>query len=154
MRKFSRKTLVAGGLVATMALGGIAFAFFSATGSGSGTASVGTSHALDITQVGSVSGLVPNGPAQTINYKVTNNTAGAEQVNQVTTTVASVTSLAIVGDEACDASMFTIVDGLAINQNLQPAGTATGTATIKLVDDGNNQDNCQNAVVTLAFASN
>ena len=46
MRQFSRKALVAGGLVATLGLGGIAFAFFTTTGSGNGSATVGTSSAL------------------------------------------------------------------------------------------------------------
>jgi len=152
--RISRKALVAGGLVATLAMGGIAFAYFSATGSGSGSASVGSSSGLDISQDGpAVTGLVPNGPAKTIHYTVTNNTAGAEFVDQVSTTVSSVTSGSL-ATEACDASMFTIVDGPALSTNLQPGHTASGTATIKLVDDGNNQDNCQGSTVSLAFASN
>lgn len=152
----SRKKLIAAGisLVAVAGLATGAVAYFTSTGSGNGSATVGASGGLDIAQVGSVTGLVPNGPAKTIHYTVTNNNAGAEYVGQVTTTVTSVTSNTIVGDETCTPAMFSIVDGPALNTNLQPGGTASGTATIQLVDDNNNQDNCQNAPLVLHFASN
>ena len=154
MFKITKKK-VAGLAVASAVLigGSAAYAYWTSTGTGSGSASAGSSSGLDITQNGSVTGLTPNGTAQTISYTVTNSTSGAEYVGKVTTTVASVSSGSGSG-EACDAGMFTIVDGPALNQNLQPGGTASGTATIQLVDDGNNQDNCQGSTVTLAFASN
>ena len=73
--------------------GGIAAAYFSTSGSGAGSAATGSSTGpLAITQVGTVTGLLPGAPARTINYSVTNTSAGVQFVGPVTVTVSSVTT--------------------------------------------------------------
>ncbi len=137
--------------------GGIAAAYFSTSGSGSGSAATGNaSGPLTITQVGTVTGLLPGGPAQTINYSVTNTSAGVQYVGPVTVTVTGVTTGSLVGPEACATSMYSTTLGSAPG-SIAPGATATGTATILMKDDGNNQNNCQAAngggALTLSFSA-
>ena len=138
--------------------GGIAAAYFSTSGSGAGSAATGNSTGpLAITQVGTVTGLLPGAPAKTINYSVTNTSAGVQFVGPVTVTVSSVTTGALVGDEACAATMYVITNSGTPLGSIAPGGTAAGTATISMTDDGNNQDNCQAAhgggALTLSFSA-
>jgi hypothetical protein len=164
MSRFSdmklRTKIAIGATLGAAVLGGggmLAFAYFTSTGTGTGTAGVGTSTNVTIAQVGTVTGLVPNGPAQTINYKVTNPGSGSEYVNQVTVTAASISGAGTAtgtGVDACTAALFHITQGPAIATDIAAGSSATGTATISLPDDGNNQNNCENATVNLSFSSN
>jgi hypothetical protein len=166
MKRFMNKKVLAIGLAAGLTLGGAgaAFAYFTSTGGGSGSATTGSSAALNIAQVGSVSNLLPGGPSQTINYKVTNNTPNAENVGSVTVTATSVTSGTLTGIDSegntivpCSTSFYPIVQGAALNTDLAPGGSVSGTASISMSDTGN-QDNCQLAngggALTLSFSSN
>jgi len=101
--------------------------------------------------------LYPGGPAQPIGYAITNPGSSPVHVNQVTTTVSTLSNTgSIVGDEACATTMYPIVNGPAVNSNIAP-GTSlfpfSGTS-ISMTDDHTNQDNCENAVVHLSFSSN
>ncbi len=164
MSRFSdmklRTKIAVGATLGAAVLGGggmLAFAYFTSTGSGTGTAGVGTSTNVTIAQQGTVTGLVPGGPAQTINYKVTNPGSGSEYVNQVTVSVASISgagSATGTGVDACTPSLFHITQGPAIASDLAGGTSATGTASITFPDDGNNQNNCENATVNLSFSSN
>jgi hypothetical protein len=102
--------------------------------------------------------LLPGGPSATIDYSVNNPGGGAEHVGSVTVAVTSVTTGAVAGDPACSTASYSITQGPAINATLAPGGTATGTATIAMLDNGLNQDNCQAAngggVLVLGFTSN
>lgn len=168
MKRFMNKKVVAIGLAAglTLGVGGAAFAYFSSTGSGTGQASTGSSAGLDISQTGGssdVTNLLPGGSAQTIHYSVKNNTTSAETVGQVTVAVTGVTSGSLTGTDSqgnpitpCSTSYYHITQGAALNTDLQPGQSASGTATIAMSDGGVNQDNCQapNGVVSLSFSSN
>jgi hypothetical protein len=137
--------------------GGIAAAYFSTSGTGTGAAATGSSTGpLTITQVGTVTGLLPGGPAGTINYSVKNTSAGAQFVGPVTVTVTAVTTGSIAADEACATSMYVTTPGAALG-SIAPGATVTGTATIQMKDDGKNQDNCQAAnsggALTLGFSA-
>jgi hypothetical protein len=160
MKRFFSKKAVTIGLAVGLSLGvaGAAFAYFTSTGAGTGSASTGSSTAVTITQTGSVTGLLPGGPSATINYSVHNPGAGAEHVGSVTVTLTSVTTGAVGGDPACTTASYSITQGPAINADVAPGGTATGTATISMLDNGLNQDNCQAAnsggAVVLGFTSN
>ena len=139
--------------------GGIAAAYFTTSGSGTGSGATGSATALTITQTNTVTGLLPGGPAATIAYSVTNNTTGVQNVGAVTVTVTAVTSGSLVGTptpEACAKSMYTTTAGTAPG-TIAAGGTKTGTATISMTDDGNNQDNCQAAngggALTLSFSA-
>ncbi len=155
-----RTKIAVGATLGAAVLGGggmLAFAYFTSTGAGTGTAGVGTTTPVTITQTNTVSGLVPNGSAQTINYTVHNPSSGSEYVNQVTVSVASISgagNASGTGIDACTPALFHVTQGSAIATDIAGGGNATGTATISLPDDGNNQNNCENATVNLSFSSN
>ena len=137
--------------------GGIAAAYFTTSGSGTGSAVTGSSTGpLVITQTGVVPPLLPGGPTQTINYSVNNTSAGNQFVGPVTVTVTAVTTGSIVGDEACTTAMYVTTPGATLGV-IAPGATVTGTATIKMLDDGKIQDNCQAAntggKLTLGFTA-
>jgi hypothetical protein len=90
-----RKRIFASSTIALLIMGGgLAYAYFSTTGSGSGTTTVGTNTALVITQIpsGSTLGdasfgdvpLLPGGPAQGLAISITNPSQGDEGVHTVT----------------------------------------------------------------------
>ena len=113
--------------------------------------------AVEVNVVGGVvTGLSPGGPSQPVDFAITNSGSSNVHLNQVYTTATSVTTGNIVGDEGCATNMFEI-DGSPVNGigNVPPGTTlyAPSGTTIKMLDDGNNQDNCEGAVVTLGFST-
>lgn len=152
--RFTKKTAAVAVVVAVVAIGGAggAYAYWTTSGSGSATAAAGTDAGFTITQVGSVSGLVP-GVAQTVDFKV-NNTAGfAQYLTGVTASVSDATTGNGSGP-ACSAADY-VVDQISIAAGQLAAGQSqTGTAKVKLVNSSANQDNCKGQTVTLAFTSN
>jgi hypothetical protein len=124
--KFNKKqkviALTTAAVVATG--GGVAWAYFTTTGTGAGTAAVGTSSPLTITQdafggTGApVVSLLPGGPAQYIGFKINNTTDGYQYVAKVTV---SIPTFAATGDvvsatdgqiAGCKAAWFTLNGGV------------------------------------------
>jgi hypothetical protein len=78
-------------------------------------------------------------------------------VQTVTSTVTSVGSQSISGDEACSTTMYPIANPVkTVNANVPPGTTifSPSGSTISMTDDGNNQDNCEGQGLTLGFVSN
>lgn len=149
MRKFSRKALVAGGLVATLALGGIAFAYFSTTGAGDATATVGTSEALVIH--GSAADLLYPGTSSTVSFTVDNGSPGHQQLGTIT--LDSVSTDAAHPD--CVVTDFTM-DDVAANQDFAHGDgqAVTETGILSMANTGVSQDGCKDAPLTLHLSSN
>jgi len=157
LKRFMNKKVVAVGLTAGLTLGvaGAAFAYFSGSGAGTGSADTGSVTGTDLAITSSTpTGLLPGGPAGTITLSIKNNGSGSEHVGTVTGTVSGVTTGSL-GSEACATSFYTVAP---VNVDHDIAAGATyslATTTITMADDGNNQDNCQapNGVVSIAWAS-
>jgi hypothetical protein len=158
LKRFMNKKVVAIGLTAGLTLGvaGAAFAYFSGSGAGTGAADTGSVTTTDLAISSSTpTGLLPGGPAGTINLTIKNNGSGAEHVGTVTGTVSGVTSGSIVGDETCATSFYTVAP-VNVDKDIAAGTTySLATTTITMGDDGNNQDNCQdpNGVVSIDWAS-
>jgi hypothetical protein len=158
-QRFTRKrALVALSVVAALALVGAAIAYFTATGSGTGTASVGSSS--NITLAGTITGtLYPAGSPASISVLVTNPGSGSQYVNSVH--LDSITTDA--GHSSCDLSVsggnaaFTMAD-ISVAATLTKSGTGgdhtTKTGSLQMNDTGTSQDPCQGAPLTLHFTSN
>ncbi|HET9720568.1 MAG TPA: hypothetical protein VFP55_10855, partial [Solirubrobacteraceae bacterium] len=125
MRSFftKKRSLVALVAVAALAIAGGAFAYFSSAGTGTGSATVGSSTPFDVGQNGATTGppLVPEaqgGPnVDTIPYTVTNPSTGSQYLNQVIVSIPSTFSTQKDSSKpACTAHDFSI-EGL-------PVGTA------------------------------
>jgi hypothetical protein len=146
MRKFSRKALVAGGLVATLGVGGIAFAFFTANGSGTGSASVGSPSPITIS-ASAPDALYPAGPAADVTITVTNPGSGSQHVGSVS--LDSVDA----SNALCDTSAFTM-DAVTVNQTIAPGDNTVVHGSLSMTDTGSDQNDCQGASLTLNLSSN
>jgi hypothetical protein len=165
IKRFMNKKVVAIGLAAGITLGGAgaAFAYFTSSGSGPGSASVGSSTALDITQtnVTALSGLTPNGVTLPVQYKIANPTGnGAQTLGTVT---ASIDSISGPNDTntgvgtTCTSADFTITPSANSVGSVGDGDTFTsdtGTEpTIQMKDTGLNQDGCEGAALVLTITA-
>jgi hypothetical protein len=158
-RKNGRRAVKVLALVGGLTLvGGVAFAYWTQGGTGTGTASTGTTTAnLAVHQTSSISGLAPGGSAQTISGNFDNPNSSPVYVASVTVSIASVTkATGATGD--CDATDYALSNAtMTVDDEIDP-GTGVGTwggATIAFNDkDDTNQNGCKGATVNLSFAVN
>jgi hypothetical protein len=114
--------------------------------------------AVEFNVVGGIApGLTPGGPAQPIDFAITNPGSSSVHVDQVVTSVSSLSGTGSDGSiEACDSGMYPVAGSTAVINATVPPGTtvfANSGTSISMTDDGNNQDNCKGATVNLAFAA-
>jgi hypothetical protein len=158
MRRITTRRIVIIGATAGAVLltGGVAFAFWSSTGTSAGAAEVAaTASELTVTQVGSPTGLVPGGTPQAITAKVDNPSASAILLTDVAVTVTDVVEAAGASG-TCAVGNFAIVDNAAYDGELIAAAGTTGdvdVATIQLIESGSNQDACKGASVVLSLVA-
>jgi hypothetical protein len=179
VRKLLRKRVLIplASVTAALAIAGGALAFFTSTGSGTGTGSVGTATSW-LVSGGSVKGtLYPDssysGPDQGVvtGASVTNQaTSGYQNLGEIDATISGVTPLTghdktDNGEPDCTTSDFQFN-----SPSSSWTGSGTQSATIKpgkdlapggvynisdlnvaMVDNGADQNNCQNATVTVTF---
>ena len=167
----NRRTLIGlGAVIVTLALGGAAVAYFDASGSGTGTASVGTSSALTIH--GSTSGTLYPGVSSTVTFTADNPSSGHQQIGTIhlASVVAcntafsggtcpsghEVTSCESVetGTSDTNTSNFWMADVVS-GQDLAPGSgqSVTATGTLKMNDLSTSQDACKSANLLLNFTS-
>jgi hypothetical protein len=153
MFKFGKKRVLALAAVAALAVAGIAYAYWTTSGSGTGSATTGTNTAVTVTQVGTISGLVPGGDAQAVDFKINNPASTPQYVATVAVSISSVTGPNISVAHPCDASDFTLTDPDAISADLASGDTefSPSGSTLTLDDLTTNQDGCKGATVHLAF---
>ena len=131
-------------------------------------ANVGKSTSFTVGETGSATGaaaLYPDasigtGNIQTHSYKVANPGAGSQKLGKVVISVAN-------GDGStwshgsCTANDFSI-GGQAVGQpwtdtslqgNYKAGEAKTGTVTVQMIDNGQNQDDCQGVTVPLYFSA-
>jgi hypothetical protein len=165
MRRFATKRRVAAlfSVIAVLAMAGAAFAYFTSSGGGSGTGSVGTSQSdIVVHQTSTVSNLLPGGPSEPLSGTLENTGSSNEYVTAVTAAVTGVSGgQTLAGHEACTAGMFQVTGTSTPGEDVK-AGSSTlvgGGATswsglnVQLNDDGNNQDNCQGASITITYTA-
>ena len=92
--------------------------------------------------------LYPGGPAQPIDFTVTNPGSGVQHLGKVHITPS-------VAASGCSVSWFTVTPTVTANETLQPGQTVAFNteASVTMSTSGGTQDTCKNATVTLAFAS-
>jgi hypothetical protein len=153
-----RRTSAALGLVLSLAVVGVALAYWTQAGAGTGSASAGTTQSVVVNQTSTVSGLYPGGPAAALAGNFDNPNAGLVKVGTVSAVVhAGWSSQADTAKPACTAFDFalgTAGTGGVVNAEI-PAGNGVGAwsgLTIRLVNATTNQDNCKNVTVDLDYA--
>jgi hypothetical protein len=149
-----RKRSIVGAVAAILIIAAGAAAYWSAGGSGTGSAptAAGTTP-LTVNQTTTLTGMYPGDTAQTITGTFTNTNSGPIRVNTVTASISSVTvgGLTAVG---CDATDYTLVPTATVGAEI-PVGSAQGAwtgITLKFNNKATNQDACKGAVVNLSYA--
>lgn len=149
IRRRSRKTTVIASFL-VLAIAGAAFAYWTAGGTGTGTAPTGDTEALTANQITVLNPMYPGDTAQTISGDFDNPNNGPAYVTSVTAAITGVAD----GDGACSAADYTLANATMLVGAQVAAGDGVGAwtgATIKFNNTGANQDGCKNAVVTLTY---
>ncbi len=135
--------------------GGAVYAYWTAQGAGTGTATVGSLENVTVNQTTVLTPLYPGDSAQTINGTFNNGNPGPVYVASVTVSIASVTKAVGAPAGTCDASDFTLANATATVAAQIPSGTGVGSWTGPTIQfnnkAGTNQDACQGATVNLGY---
>ena len=101
--------LILGTVVAAFLAVG-AYAYFTSTGNGSGSATVGDSTTWAVTTLSATGGpLTPGGPTESITYKVKNNSTGSQKLSSVAISVANADASPWIAVAGCSKSDFSLV---------------------------------------------
>lgn len=150
-RKLMKKRILVLGVVAVLAVAGIAVAYWTTTGSGEGSGAVAGSNGT-LTLHGTITSALTPGGSSPVSYTADNGGSSSLQVGTVKATVAIDDTHAKAG---CKASDFTIGD-TAENQVIpaKSSGVALSKGgTIEMADSAENQDACKGAEISLALSS-
>ncbi|HEX4444709.1 MAG TPA: hypothetical protein VHZ81_14155 [Galbitalea sp.] len=155
----SKKRIAAVAIITLILVGGggaATYAYWSAGGSGTGSATTGTSAGISAIQTTTVSNLAPGSAAQPLSGNFTNTNSGPVYVTSV---VASITSVTKAGSPVtgCDATDYTLTSPTMSVAAEIPAGSAQGNwsgATLAFNNKITNQDACKGATVNLSYAIN
>ena len=153
IHKLTAKTIAVSVVMASFAGIGGAYAYWTATGSGSGTADAATNVAVTIVQTSAPAGLYPGGPAQPLSGNFDNPNSGNTYVTAVTATGYTIDA----GHPACLAGdgHYTL-GGVSNLPGDVPGGTGVGDwsgLTITMNNLVTAQDVCNGAIVTATYAS-
>jgi len=145
MRKLMRKRiLVPVAAIAALAVAGIAVAYFTASGTGSGTATVGSAAGVTITNVSLPDTLYPGG-STAVRFTINNSSSNtAVQVDKVVADTSAGTNgiTGVTGN--CLASDFTF-DDVTVSRSIAADGSVDATGTLRLANSNASQDDCQGA---------
>ena len=155
MLKLSRRRATAIGVLFALAVAGAAIAYWTAGGSGTGSATAASGvSGLTANQTTVLTPMYPGDTAQTLSGNFTNANDGPTYVTSVTVSIASVTKAASAPAGTCDASDFTLANTtMPVNSEI-PKGNGVGAftgATIQFNNKASNQDACKGATVNLAY---
>ncbi len=151
----SKRTLVAIGCLAALAVASIAYAYFTSTGSGTATAKVGSSSPVILK--GTVAGNLFPGASSQVSFTVDNPSSGTQRVGTISLTGITVDA----GHSTCSTTIsggtpdFSM-PAVAVNATFAPGNgqAVTPKGTLTMNDTGVNQNACQGAELTLALSSN
>jgi hypothetical protein len=139
-------TLIFGGLAVFLVLGAIgAYAYWTTGGSGSGTATAGTTTDNLTIASPSVTGITP-GSSTPVTVTVTNPNSYSVHVDTVSTVITT-------SDVGCLPADFTF-PAKVLTTTIAPLGTASFTQDLVFADTGVSQDPCKGATITLTYSSN
>ncbi len=142
MRNLMRKRiLVPVVAIAALALAGIAIAYFTASGTGSGTATVGRDAGVAIENVTIADALSP-GTASDVRFDV-RNLSSTTDVRIGSVVVDSIRT----SDAGCDPADFSF-DAVSIG-TVSAGGSVSATGSLRMANTSANQDACQGATVDL-----
>jgi hypothetical protein len=157
MKRFGKRIWVVAGVVAVVGLAAVgAFAYWTVTGSGSGSASTAAGSAvLTVNQTSASSGLYPGG-----SVALSGNFTNPASYNQYVTSVsASIPAFSFQSDgskPACTQADFSLTGSpAAVGQDVAPGtGGSWSGITLSMTNAATNQDNCKSVTVPVNYTSN
>lgn len=154
-RLFHNKKVTAFAVIGVLVVAGGAYAYWTTGGTGTGSATTGDAVAVSITQIGTVTDLVPGSTAQGVNFTITNSEATPQYVTSVSFAIDSIETAPGVAAVGCSVADFTLVQPTAINADQAPGDTDHNPsgATIAMNNLATNQDGCKDVTVNLEFTS-
>jgi hypothetical protein len=148
MKKKSAALVTAG--VITVAAAGGAYAYWTTTGSGTGSATTGTSTAFNVTTDGASGGpLTPGGPSQTVAFHVQNPSSGIQRLQTVTVSVANADGTPWTAVSGCSSADYAVSPASFTPADVAPSGVVSGTVTISMNNLSTIQDACKGVTVPL-----
>jgi hypothetical protein len=150
----TRRRIAVVGITAVMVLasGGAAYAYFTATGSGTGAASVGSASSWEVTATSDTTGdLLPGSGSEILTFTITNEGSGDQAFNSVSATIISDNNGNVKAGgspvSGCMASWFAAELGTPVGygygESIPSGDSATVPVTVTMSDSGTNQDKCQ-----------
>ena len=157
MRKPNKKSAAI--MIAALAVivgGGAAYAYWTAGGSGTGSATTSASTSnVTVVQTSTVTAMQPGDSAQTLSGNFNNPNSGPAYVATVTAAIGSVTKAGGAPAGTCDSTDYTLANAAMTVDAEIPAGSAQGAwtgATVKFNNKaGVNQNACKGATVNLTY---
>ena len=140
---------------ALVLIGGVAFAYWTSSGSGTGSGTTGTSTEFTVAG-GAVTGpdLTPGGASQSVAFTVTNTGTGSQDLTSVTAIVADENGDPWVSVPAgCTAADYTVGTPAITYGEIAGGGSVSGTVTLTMNNLTSNQDACKDLAVPLYFVA-
>jgi hypothetical protein len=146
--RFTKTAIIVTGSAMALTLGGVALAYWTTTGAGTGSATNASSNGEVVLHASFTAGITPGG-TKTVTYTADNAGSSSLRVGTITPVVSI--DAAHIG---CSAADFTIAPTTS-NTTVAAltSGVAAGTGTLSFADTAVNQDACKGAVVTLTLTS-
>ena len=147
----NKRALTVLGVIAVLAVAGVAVAFWTTTGAGEGSGKVKSSNGTLVLH-GSISNELTPGSTSPVTFTADNSNSSSLQVGTVHAVVSIDEEHATAG---CKASDFSIAD-TAENQTISAESSKVAlnnNGSIKMADTEENQDACKGATVTLTLES-
>ncbi|MDF2049293.1 hypothetical protein [Arthrobacter sp. Cr_A7] len=149
-----RKKRIIGTTVALVAIGGgAAFAYWTATGTGSTSGTTGASSNFTVTASVAGAALTPGGDAQTATFTITNPGTGVQKVQTVVATVANSDGSAWTSVPGCSKDDFKVGTAVFTPEELAANQSLTGTVTLQMINRDADQNGCKGATVPLYFSA-
>jgi hypothetical protein len=151
-RLFDRKKIVAFGAACFLLATAGAYAYWTQSGAGAGSAATGATDAVTVNQTSTPTALYPGGAAQAISGNFDNPNDGKVRVATVTVSISSIEG----SPAGCTTADYQLNNATAtVNAEINP-GDGVGSwsgPSIQMRNTGTNQDGCKNAVLNLSFTS-
>jgi hypothetical protein len=153
--KGKKKLIAIFAVIGALVISGLAVAYWTQGGNGAGSATTGTASAITVNQTSTAGGLYPGNPAITLSGTFDNPNANAVHISSVTAVVHSFSVQSNPAKPACTDADYAI--GGSTGAIVVPSGSGVGAwtgLTVRMLDNGLNQDNCKNVSITIDYTAN
>ena len=154
-RNIKRRTKIIGLTAALVLAGGAAFAYWTAGGSGTGTAATGTNASVTVVQTSSISDMYPGEGPRALSGNFNNPNPGNTYVTAVSATGYTIDAPHVTAGCTVAQGNYTL-GGTSNTPGDVPSGNGQGAwsgLTIQMNNLPTNQDACKGAVLTITYAS-